>query len=136
MSLKSDFECSYCFRILKNPRILPCSDNICDEHLSDTLLLNSNTIICQACRGEFDINEKNLTPNLRLQSLINKDVHLTSREKSMKKSLEDSLKIFFDLLSQIEQSINVSISESQRHFEEIRRKIVIQQNKLKTKIDK
>jgi len=99
------------------------------------LLLNSNTIKCQACQGEFEIDEKNLTPNLRLQSLINKDVHLTSREKSMKKSLEDSLKTFFDLLSQVEQSIRVSISESQRHFAEIRRKIVVQQNKLKTKID-
>jgi hypothetical protein len=36
-STKSDYTCSYCNKIFKDPVTLPCNDNICAQHLRDDL---------------------------------------------------------------------------------------------------
>ena len=58
MSIKSDFECSYCFKVVKYPRMLSCGDNICDEHLTDSHVLSSNEIVCKNCKKKFENNKQ------------------------------------------------------------------------------
>ena len=135
MSIKSDFECSYCFKIVKYPKMLPCSDNICDEHLTDPHVLCSNAIVCKNCNKKFEIDNKgNFVFNRHMQSLLNKEIYLSDEEKKMKISFEESIKNYFEITSQFDQSAHVSHIEN--HFEDLRRQIDAQRVQLKDEIDK
>jgi hypothetical protein len=137
MSIKSDFECSHCQKILKDPIHLPCNcDCICFEHLEASNVLESNSIKCKACNVKFELNSREFKSNQRLQSLLNKEIYLSDEEKSVKKSLENAIQVFFNLLDSMENSKNASIKESHQHFESIRRKIEVQRENLKSQIDK
>ena len=101
MSLKSDFQCSICSKIFLNPIHLPCNcDSICAEHLKDHDVHKSNKIKCNSCNQTFtNLNDLEFKSNKRLQSLLNKEIHLSDDEKTLKASLEESIKVFFQLLN-------------------------------------
>ena len=61
---------------------------------------------------------------------------MSDDEKTLKASLEEAIKVFFQLLNQFEEKRNVSLMEGFNHFQEIRRKIDLQREELKDKIDK
>ena len=46
------------------------------------------------------------------------------------------MKVFYDLTEQLKQDENVAQMESHNHFQEIRRKLELQREELKEKIDK
>ncbi len=116
MSIKSDFECSYCFKVVKYPKMLPCGENICDEHLTDPFVLSSNEIVCKSCNKNFEIdNKRNFVFNTKIQSLLNKEIYLSDEEKKMKKSFEESIKHFFEITSQFDQKTHFAHIEN--HFE-------------------
>jgi len=67
---------------------------------------------------------------------LNKEIYLSDEEKSVKKSLENAIQVFFNLLDSMEHTKKASIKLSNQHFESIRRKIQVQSKNLKSKIDK
>jgi hypothetical protein len=115
--------------------MLPCGENICDEHLTDPLVLSSNEIVCKSCNKIFEIdNKRNFVFNTKIQSLLNKEIYLSDEEKQMKKSFEESIKHFFEITSHFDQKTHIAHIEN--HFEDLRRQIDAQQRQLKDEIDK
>jgi hypothetical protein len=84
----------------------------------------------------FPLNESDFKSNKIVQNLITKEIYLSDKEKNLKKSLETKLKLFYDLVEQLEQNINVAQMENHNHFQEIRHKLDLQREELKKKIDK
>ena len=73
--------------------------------------------------------------NKLAKALLEKDAHLNNEEKILKKSLNDSLVEFYSILDEFKESklaLSVNIFN---HFAEIRRKIDVQREELKQKID-
>jgi hypothetical protein len=137
MSVKLDFQCSYCNIILKNPIHLPCfCDTICAEHLKDSNVLKEKCIKCNRCKEVFPLNESDFKSNRIVSNLLTKEIYLSDKEKNLKSTLEAKLKVFYDRVEQLEQNKNVSVTESHNHFQEIRRKLDLQREELKEKIDK
>ena len=89
MSLKSELTCSYCMKIYRKPVILPCNDCLCEEHLKDKDVLKFKSIQCKTCNQEFSLDENEFKPNKIVQSLIEKEMHLTETEKAIKKLSEN-----------------------------------------------
>jgi hypothetical protein len=137
MSVKVDFTCLICSKILKNPFSLPCGDTICEEHLNDPKVLKNNSIKCQSCKEVFEVkNNQMIRSNKALQNLIQKELFLSDAEKTKKKSLEKSLRDFFNLNEQLQESKNIFELDCYNHFQEVRRKIDVQREELKDQIDK
>ena len=137
MNLKLDFQCSYCNIIIKNPIQLPCfCDTICAEHLKDSNVLKEKCIKCNRCKEVFPLNEKEFKSNRIVSNLLAKEIYLSDEEKALKSALEAKLKVFYDRVEQLELNKNVSIMKNHNHFQEIRRKLDLQREELKEKIDK
>ena len=134
-SIKVNLTCPCCSRICKNPVTLPCQDIICHEHLSDSKFVIKNIIKCPICEKEFDVRNNEFPRHNMLQRLIDDENYLNNDEKSLKKSLIQSLEVFYKLYEDYMQRKNEIEVETFDHFQEIRRKIDIQREKLKSKID-
>jgi hypothetical protein len=103
MSVKLDFQCSYCSKIFKNPIQLPCiCHTICAEHLKDSNILKEKCIKCSKCNEVFQLNESDFKSNRIVQNLLAKEIYLSDEENKVKKSLETELKFFYDLVEQLE----------------------------------
>ena len=130
MSLKHDLICSICKLILNNPVSLPCFCVVCHDHST-----NSSWITCQTCNKEFEIPAEGLVPNKFVKNMLEKEVHLSDEEKTLKNSVEE-------LIRQLER-LHIDFETTQRsfevfsddHFSEIRRQIDLQRETLKEKID-
>ena len=132
MSFKEDLKCSYCPKVLQDPIILPCQDTICKEHLNES---NSKSIQCLTCKEEFNSDNIEFKTNKIAKALLEKDAHLSNEEKILKKSLNDSLAEFYSILDEFKESkLGLSLNIF-NHFAEIRRKIDVQREELKQKID-
>ena len=132
MSFKEDLKCSYCPKVLKDPIILPCQDTICKEHLEET---NIKSIQCLTCNEEFNLDKIEFKTNKIAKALSEKDAHLSNEEKVLKKSLTDSLVEFYSILDEFKESkLSLSVNIF-NHFAEIRRKIDVQREELKQKVD-
>jgi hypothetical protein len=137
MSLKEDFTCLICSKILKIPFSLPCGDTICEEHLNESNVLKNNSIKCQSCEETFEVKDNQMIrQNKALQNLIQKELFLSDAEKFKKKSLEDSSENFFQLNEQLQEAKNIFDLDCYNQFQEIRRKIEVQREELKDQIDK
>jgi hypothetical protein len=133
----ADLTCSCCMKIFKNPVILPCNDNLCAEHLKEPNVLKHNKIKCNVCNQEFNLKDNDLIRENKLaKSLIEKEVYLDEEESSLKKSLNQSFKTFSILCEQFQQTKNSFELDFHNHFQEVRRKIDLQREELKDKIDK
>jgi hypothetical protein len=137
MSVKVDFTCLICSKIYKNPYSLPCGDTICEEHLKESQVLKNNSIKCQSCKEVFEVKDNQMIrSNKALLMIIQNERFLSDAEKSMKKSLEDSIENLFQLNEQLQESKNIFDLDCYNHFQEIRRKIDVQREELKVQIDK
>jgi hypothetical protein len=137
LKLASDLTCSCCMKIFKNPVILPCNDSLCEEHLKEPDVLKHNKIKCNICNQVFNVKDNDLIRENRLvKSLIEKEVYLDTEESSLKKSLNESIETFFILCEQFQQTKNSFELDFHNHFQEVRRKIDLQREELKDKIDK
>jgi len=136
MSEKSDFVCSFCSKILKNPINLPCFDIICEHHLTETSVLHDKCIKCATCKVTFDLDTHTFVPNRILKNLLEKQFYLSDEEKYLKKSLENSLQDFFKLSEGYDQARNAIGLKAHEHFQEIRYQIDLHREKLIEKIDK
>ena len=74
--------------------------------------------------------------NKLAKSLIEKEVYLDAEESSLKKSLKESIETFFTLCEQFQQTKDSFELDFHNHFQEVRRKIDLQREELKDKIDK
>jgi hypothetical protein len=136
MSLKSEFTCTYCMKIYRKPVILPCNHCLCDKHLKDIDVLKVKTIQCKTCNQEFVLDENEFKPNEIVQNLIEKEMHLTEAEKTIKKLNETFLNEGLRLNEELEENKRVFALKSLEHFQEIQLKIDSQREELKNEIDK
>jgi len=137
LKLVSDLTCSCCMKIFKDPFILPCNDSLCEEHLKEPDVLRHNKIKCKVCNQEFSVKDNDLIRENKLaKSLIEKEVYLDAEESSLKKSLKESIETFFILCEQFQQTKDSFELDFHNHFQEVRRKIDLQREELKEKIDK
>jgi hypothetical protein len=136
MSLKSEFTCTYCKKIYRKPVILPCNHCLCEEHLMDIDVLKVKKIQCKTCRQEFGLDENEFKKNLIAQNLIEKEMHLTDIEKTIKHLREKSLNEGIRLNEELENNKRIFAIKCFEHFQEIRRKIDLQREELKDEIDK
>ena len=132
--LKSDFICCICQMVLNDPVTLPCTSDICSEHLRDGTAKNG-TIRCMKCEKDFDVPQRGFTPNLILSDLLASELHLSEEEKSIKRAIQDQILKLIQIQHDVKQThIDMEITSFQ-HFTEIRRKIDLQREELKAKID-
>jgi hypothetical protein len=120
----------------RKPVILPCNHCLCAEHFKDIDVLKIKTIQCKTCNQEFALDENEFKPNEIVQNLIEKEMHLTEAEKTIKKLNETFLNEGLRLNEELENNKRVFALKSFEHFQEIRRKIDLQREELKNEIDK
>ena len=89
ISNSSRYTCIICKRILKDPVILPCSDSICGEQVSDGI----GSIKCLLCYIE-----------------ISEDNHLNDEENKVEQSMQD-------LIQQLE-NLQTNADEKERVMRE------------------
>jgi hypothetical protein len=135
MSEKSDFVCSFCKKILKNPINLPCFDIICEHHLKEASVLKAKSIKCSTCKVTFNLDTHTFVPNRQLNNLLVKKQFLSDEEKDLKKSLERSLQDFFKLSENYHHAKNALDLKTYEHFQEIRFQLDLRREKLIEKID-
>ena len=136
-SIKQDFACSFCSKIYNNPFILPCDDTLCQVHLNEANVRKNNSITCKTCQIEFEVKDNQLIrPSKAMQKLIENERYLSDEEKSIKRQFEQSLRDFLNLNEQLQDVKNSFDLDCHNHFQEIRRKIDVQREELKDKIDK
>ncbi len=97
--LKSQLTCSYCSKMYKHPIILPCNDTICREHLFERNVVKENRLKCKACNEELGVKGYDFKSNETLSQLIESHSYLNEEEMSLKRELEDSIRQFFDFLT-------------------------------------
>ena len=104
---KIKLKCYICYKILKNPVLLPCAcASICQEHI-----LNENSIIkCKKCNATFDsesISEEKFERNVKMNKKIIALQYLSLTERKSNISLTQQL----DEMKQIHETINAKILE-------------------------
>jgi hypothetical protein len=92
-SQKCQLLCSYCSKIFKDPILLPCEDSICRDHLKERDAVKQNKIKCIQCNEEFQVKSNAFKSNNKLNTLLETQSYLSTDEKSLKQSLEESVKI-------------------------------------------
>ena len=129
MSLKSDMICNICKLFLKNPITLPCFCVVCNEHSV------GSTITCVTCDTDFDIPKNGFVSNKMATSILEKELHLTEDEKKCKAHTEDLVLRLEQLRDELKVTkINVGLI-AYDHFSETRRKIDLQRESFKARID-
>ena len=88
--------CKICKKYYINPIILPCSNNICEEHVNQKILKDNNSKIykCDFCFKEHNVPEENeFILNQTLIEMINMNLHLDEQTKSTKILIDDLDKV-------------------------------------------
>ena len=133
-SSKSELTCNICKLLVNKPVTLPCSDVICDEHLSDDSAKNG-LIKCMKCDKDFNVPRRGFPSNKRVTNLLAKERHLSNEEKSIKHAIQELIQKLEQLQYDVRLKENNMELTSFDHFTEIRRQIDIQREELKNKID-
>ena len=118
--LRSQFTCSYCSKILKDPILLPCEESICREHLSERSVVKQNKIKCTKCKEEFEVKDSEFKSSNVLAALIESHSYLSDEEISLKQQLEVSIKKFFQLYDEFAQNKAKLDMDVFNHFQEMR----------------
>jgi hypothetical protein len=134
-SLKSQFTCSFCSKIFKDPILLPCEDLICREHLSDRDIVKQNKIKCKKCNEEFQVKNNEFKSNEAISKLIDSHSYLNETEIKLKRELEVSIKKFFEFYDEFTQNRTQLDLYVYNHLQEMRFKIDQHREELKKRID-
>ena len=136
--IKSSLNCDVCKKLLVDPMVMSCGKFFCKSHLTELLMNNTsnrkNTFICGICLEEHFIPNNGFVVNDRLQELV--DLQLNKLKPSAmfeecKKELENAKEnvVKIELL---EKNAEKYIYD---YFADIKRKVVIRREVLKSKID-
>jgi len=133
--LKSSLTCSHCSKIFKDPIELPCSHNVCSEHLTEKDVVKQNRIECAECKQEFQVKDNDFKSNNLVKKQIDDHAYLSEEEVSLKKQIEDSIRTFFQMYEQFCLNKTTLDLDVHKHFTEIRFKLDEHREELKQKID-
>ena len=136
--IKNSLDCDVCKQLLVDPMVMSCGKFFCKSHLTELLMNNTsnrkNTFICGICLEEHFIPNNGFVVNDRLQELV--DLQLNKLKPSAmfeecKKELENAKEnvVKIELL---EKNAEKYIYD---YFADIKRKVVIRREVLKSKID-
>jgi hypothetical protein len=89
------------------------------------------------CHKYFELDNLNqlIKPNAIVQKLIEHERYLSDIEKSIKKSIEESLSHLFELNKKMQQSKDFFLIDLKNHFQKMKRKIEFQREELINQID-
>ena len=131
---KARLVCKQCTKILVNPIHLPCICTICHSHLVEASF-KKDSIKCEACGTEFNAEDVTPKENVLAKLLLVANEHLSSEEKAMKTNMHDLINQYEELFGQFRSELsNVEMASFQK-FSEIRRKIDLQRETIKSKVD-
>ncbi len=74
---KSSLTCTYCSKIFQDPIELPCSHNLCKEHLAEKDVVKQNRIECRECKQDYEVKGNEFKPKLLVKTLLDKLVYLS-----------------------------------------------------------
>jgi hypothetical protein len=134
-SKKSQFTCSNCSKIFKDPIQLPCGDSICSKHLKERDVVKTNRIKCNRCTEEFGVKNNEYKSNEALTQLIESQSHLSDQEIRLKQELEESVRKFFEFYDEFNQKKTQLESNAYDLFHEMRFQIDEHREELKKRID-
>jgi hypothetical protein len=134
-SQKSQLTCSYCSRIFHDPIELPCSHNLCRQHLTENNVIKENKIKCGECKAEFKVKGNDFKTIEMLKKQLDELVYLSGEEMSLKKQIEDSIQTFFQMYEQFTLNKTTLDLDVHEHLQEIRFKLDEHREELKVKID-
>jgi hypothetical protein len=132
---KSSLTCPFCSKILEDPIELPCGHLICRHHLTEKTLLKETKIECAKCKQEFNVKSDEFRANKFMKQLIDDKVYLSDEEISLKKTLDEAIKVFYETYEEFIVNKNKLDLECHNHFQEIRRSLDIHREEVKEKID-
>jgi hypothetical protein len=132
---KSQFTCSYCSRIFHDPIELPCSHNLCRQHLTENNVIKENKIKCVTCNAEFKVKGNDFKSNYFVKKQLEELVYLSGEEFEFKNKIQDSIRKFFETYEEFYLNKTRIDLDVLNHFQEIRRNIDLHREKLKEKID-
>ena len=136
--MKSSLYCDVCKKLLVDPMVMSCGKFFCKSHLTELLMNNisnrKNTFICGICLEEHFIPNNGFVVNDRLQELV--DLQLNKLKPSAmfeecKKELENAKENVVKIVL-LEKNAEKYIYD---YFADIKRKVVIRREVLKSKID-
>jgi hypothetical protein len=132
---KSQWTCSYCSRIFKDPIELPCSHNLCRQHLAENNVIKENKIKCGECNAEFKVKGNDFKSNDFVKKQLEELVYLSGEEFEFKNKIQDSIRKFFEIYEEFclnKTRIDLDVNN---HFTEIRFKLDEHREELKEKVD-
>ena len=129
--------CSYCSKIYKDQVELPCGDLICQEHLNDKGVIQTNKIKCSTCKQEFQVQNNDFKSSKSIQTQINQQIYLSDEEISLKQKIEESMKTFFQIYDEFnsrKSKLDLDL-DWYNYFSEVKRQIDLHREELVVKID-
>ena len=133
-SVKSELVCNICKLFLIDPISLPCYCVICNKHTYDENVSNGR-ITCNTCQREHEIPAHGFSTSKMAKSILASDLHLSNEEKSLK----NATTYMINELSRLQEVLigkKVAFELIAYDFSEVRRKIELQRETLKNKIDR
>jgi hypothetical protein len=135
LNSKANWTCSYCSKILKDPILLPCEDNICRQHLKEKDSVKQNAIKCVKCKENFPIKGHEFKSIKTLKQLIEDKSYLSDEEINLKQNIEESIRKFFGFYDEFILNKSKVDTDEFNHFQELRFQIDEHRERLKAKID-
>jgi hypothetical protein len=132
---KANWTCSYCSKILKDPILLPCEENICRQHLKEKDVVKQNAIKCVKCQENFPIKGHEFKSIKTLKQLLEDKSYLSEEEINLKQNLEESIRKFFGFYDEFILNKSKVDTDVFNHFQELRFQIDEHRERLKAKID-
>ena len=93
--------------------------------------MKQNKIDCPKCKHEFSVKGKEFEKNKFLQKLLDEQDYLSKEEILLKKKIEESIKVFFEMYEEFILSKNGLDLDCHNHFQEIRFQLDLHREKLK-----
>jgi WD40 repeat protein len=130
--MSNPFICHFknCNIFFEKAVFLPCSNSICEFHISVLLENGVKKLECNLCDAFHDIPAHGFPMNKALNKVIEENLHLTNKQKEAKKLSEKYLTSKLDYIKLDAKQI-VS-----KRFETIQKNIVSHKEHLSNKIDK
>jgi hypothetical protein len=132
---KSQLTCSYCSRIFHDPIELPCSHNLCRQHLTENNVIKENKIKCVTCKVEFKVKGNDFKSNDFVKKQLEELVYLSGEEFEFKNKIQDSIRKFFEIYEEFYLNKTRIDLDVHNHFTEIRFKLDEHREELKEKVD-
>jgi hypothetical protein len=91
-NLSEYFTCEICNKYYLNPIILPCGDNVCEEHVKQKTKITDNQekeYQCELCQSKHKLPTVGFIINKSFIQMMNKNLHLNEKTKTAIKKIDD-----------------------------------------------